>query len=183
MRKIAKETDYGQPIIIFLIAIGYFCYAQIVRQRTLHPLIFASSALISIVMFGITFVLVTKFFYFLYRRRTFQGAHEVTYKPFVFTFAYSLLPTLIWFYATSTLYYVLPPPRTTSFLGKGFSLTFVTFSVTLLLWRIILAYLSVRFSAKASFYKVVASLVLFAMWILPYSYFMYQLRIFRIPFI
>src|SRR3989344_842908 len=131
MRKIAKETDYGQPIIIFLIAIGYFCYAQIVRQRTLHPLIFASSALISIVMFGITFVLVTKFFYFLYRRRTFQGAHEVTYKPFVFTFAYSLLPTLIWFYATSTLYYLLPPPRTTSFLGKGFSMVFIVFSVTL----------------------------------------------------
>jgi hypothetical protein len=181
MRKISQERDYGQLIVIFALAIGYFLYAQIVRKRTFHPLIVSTSALLSIFMFCVTFALVTYFFYFLYK-----GVHkktEVEYRSFIFTFAYSLIPTFIWFYTTSTLFYVLPPPRTASILGKGFSLAFVSFSLTLLLWRVILLYLSVRFSTKASFYRIMISITLFAVWFIPYSYAMYKLSIFRIPFI
>ena len=132
-------------------------------------------------MFVITFFLVTYFFYFLHK-----GVHDknkVTYRSFVFTFAYSLIPTFIWFYTTSTLYYLLPPPRTASFLGKGFSLAFVSFSMTLLLWRVILLYLAVRFSTGATFYRILTSLALFSVWFIPFSYVMYRLEIFRIPFI
>src|SRR3989338_5197974 len=200
MRRIAKETDFGQLVIIFCLAVAYFYYAQTVRQRAFHPLLASPSIAASLGMFGVTFILITKFFYYVSQRMSIMdGADEhakgnktykanktnvsIQYKPFVFTFAYSLLPTFIWFYATSTLYYLLPPPRTTSFLGKGFSMVFIVFSVSLLLWRIVLLYLSIRFSTKASFYRIALSMALFTLWFLPYCYAMYKLEIFRIPFI
>ncbi len=181
MRRISMERDNGQIIIILAIAIGYFFYAQIVRQRTFHPLIISPSAFISSVTFCLTFGIATYFFYYMYKGVKHNSGVE--YSSFLFTFAYSLIPTFIWFYTTSTLFYLLPPPRTASFLGKGFSLVFVSFSLTLLLWRFILLYLSVRFSAKASFYRTITSIGLFLVWFVPYSYALYSLEIFRIPFI
>lgn len=181
MRRLSQERDYGQLIIIFAIAISYFFYAQVVRQRTFHPLLISPSAFISSISFCLTFGIVTYFFYFMYKG--IEHNTGVEYKSFLFTFAYSLIPTFIWFYTTSTLFYLLPPPRTASFLGKGFSLVFVSFSLTLLLWRFILLYLSVRFSAKATFYRTMTSIALFLVWFIPYSYALYSLEIFRIPFI
>lgn len=178
MRRISKNEDKGQIAIIFIIAIGYFIYAQIVRQRTLHPLVVSSYAIISITGFFVTFYLVTKFFHEIYKKIS-----DVEYMSIVSTFAYSLLPTFIWFFATSTLFYILPPPRTESFLGKGFSMTFVVFSTTLLFWRVVLLYLSLRFSTKQKFYRIAAGIGVFMLWFLPYSYLMYKLQIFRIPFI
>lgn len=179
MRRIAGTKDMWEVYLIFAAVYGYFVFAQIVRQQSLDPFTISSSSLVSFGFFLITFVLITGFFY----RLAMRFGHASRYKSYVFTFAYSLLPTLIWFFATSVLFLLFPPPRTQSFLGLSFSLMFIIFSVILLLWRILLLYLSLRFSSRASFYTLIFMLILFAVWFLPYSVLMYALQVFRVPFI
>lgn len=180
MRKIVQESDYGQVGVIFGLVYLYFLYANIIRERTLHPFIISKSALTSFTVFLVTFFLVTSFFYIVGKMLSLKN---LKYRKLVFSFAYSVFPALLWFIATSTLYFLLPPPRTISIPGKMFALVFSTYSISLFLWRFILLYLSVRFSLKTTFFKTIAIIALFFIWFIPYSFVMYQLKIFRIPFI
>jgi hypothetical protein len=173
MRKIAQEKDWWQVIIICGLVYLYFIFANIVRKKTLHPLIISSSSFISFVLFLLTFFL-TVVFFSLFGRQI---------KSLIFSLAYSLLPTLIWFFTTSFLYFVLPPPRTYSILGQSFSLVFIIFSLILLFWKVVLFYLSLRFSLKLNFYQILYTTILFSIWFWPYSVVLYKLKMFRIPFI
>ncbi len=101
----------------------------------------------------------------------------------VYTYSYSLLPTLIWFTTTSILYLLIPPPRSLSLLGKGFSIFFISFSLTILFWKLMLTYLALRFSLKISFYRIIYFMILYLCWFLPYSLILYNLKIFKVPFI
>lgn len=179
MRKITQERDYLQILLIFVLIYGYFIAANIIRKRTLHPFIISTSSLVSFLFFLLTFFITIAFFYSMSRLMKLS----TNLQALIFSFAYSLFPSFIWFLTTSVLYYLLPPPRTFSFLGKSFSITFIIFSLTLLIWRIILLYLSLRFSLKANFYTILILIIFFIIWFLPYSFMMYQLKVFRIPFI
>src|SRR3990167_3819971 len=163
MRKIAREKDYMQILILFVFIYAYFVYANVIRAQTLHP-----------------FIISTSFFYVLGKTLSIK---TVEFKKLMFLFAYSMIPTLLWFIATSTLFLILPPPRTISFLGQLFSFVFTAYSITLLLWRFILLYLSIRFTFKTQFFATMGLIALYFVWFIPYSYMMYQLKIFRIPFI
>lgn len=179
VRRISSENDTIQVAIIFTFVFLYFVEGNIVRKRTLHPFVISSSSLLTFAFFLITFFLTTVFFFFLAKA---QKKH-LHFKSLVITFSYGLLPTYIWFTATSLLYLLLPPPRTTSFLGLGFSFVFIAFSLTALLWKLILFYLSIRFSLKTDFYTTMFYILLYLLWFIPYSYGLYYLKIFRIPFI
>lgn len=173
MRKIAQEKDWWQVVTIYGLVYGYFIFANIVRRKTIHPFIISSSSFVSFVFFLLTFFLTVGFFSLFGKQ----------IKSLIFSFAYGLFPTLIWFFTTSFLYLLLPPPRTLSFLGKSFSLVFISFSLILLFWKIILFYLSLRFSLKLNFYKILYPTILFLVWFWPYSVVLYKLKVFRIPFI
>lgn len=179
MRKIAGEKDVAQLVFMHIIAIVYFVMGASIRQKTLHPFIISQSSMISYVVFVFSFFLTVTFFYSISRILS----KRPMIKPLIFTFTYALVPTVLWFYTTSLLYYLLPPPRTASFFGQSFSLLFIVFSMTLLMWKLQLFYLSLRFSLKLSFYQVLYYFVLYLLWFVPYSYSLYQLRIMRIPFI
>lgn len=97
--------------------------------------------------------------------------------------SFSLIPTYIWFFTTSFLYFLLPPPRTSNFEGIIFSLLFIAFSLSLLFWKLILYYLALRFAANLSLTQIItASIILFPLGSL-YSLITYKLGIFKIPFI
>jgi len=172
LRKISKEKDIFQLIIIFLLIFLYFWFTADVR---LSPISFVFSFFVFIFNFLIT-VLFFYLFSSIYQRK-------LSVKAFIFSFVYSLFPTLIWFISSSFLYIILPPPRTTSFLGILFSIFFITFSLSLLLWRMILFYLAIRFSSKLSFNKIIYMIIVYLCLFIPYSMFLYSLKIFRIPFI
>lgn len=182
MRKINQEKDWLQVGIIFFLVYLYFIFASAIRNKTINPLVISHSSLLSFILFLLTFSLVVIFFNFL-GWLMIKTKSSSTIVPLIFSFSYSLLPTLIWFFSTSLFYLFLPPPRTFSILGKLFSLFFVTFSIVLLFWKTILFYLSLRFSLKLEFYQILYAVILFLIWFLPYSVLMYQLKIFRIPFI
>ncbi len=171
IRKISKEDDSYQIGIIFLLIFIYFKFIYYLRSDP-HPATFV------FIVFLINFLLTTGFFYLVSK-----NTEKVNFRSFVFTFSYSLFPTLIWFISNSILYVLLPPPRTLSLLGKGFSIFFIAYSISLLVWKLILFYLSIRFSTKTNFYRIIYWMILFFVWFIPYSIFLYHFKIFRIPFI
>lgn len=184
MRVLADDFDVYQVLIILTLIFGYYVYAVAIRSNALNPLLLSSSALISFLYFLLTFVLVLLFFYGAGLVLQKMGhAHVRGIRSLVMTFSYSLLPTLIWFFTTSSLFLVLPPPRYPTVLGTAFSIIFIVFSVTLLLWRIILWYLSLRFVYRARFYSILIVMLAFGVWFVPYTIAMYQYGIFRVPFI
>ncbi|OGG24098.1 hypothetical protein A3A79_02785 [Candidatus Gottesmanbacteria bacterium RIFCSPLOWO2_01_FULL_43_11b] len=97
--------------------------------------------------------------------------------------AYTLIPTVFWFLTTSILSIILPPPRTQSAAGVSFSMLFLIFSVTLLWWKVTLAYLTLRFGLKLDLGRIFAVFaVCVPVWGL-WSYFMYKWGIFKVPFL
>lgn len=174
MRSISEEEDYMQIFIIFLLIGVYFVLANRFREYNYEP------GILWILTFFHFFA--TLFFFYL-SASFFQKKNTFTFNSFLFTFAYALIPTLIWFSINSVLYAVLPPPRTLSLLGKGFSVFYICFSIAVLAWKIILEYLAIRFSTKFSFYPILYAFLIFLVMIIPYSLFMYSLKFFRIPFL
>lgn len=177
MRKISAEKDNYQLLIIAGLIFVYFKFIYFLRDKV-YPATFIY------LIFILDFLMMVGFFYLMSK---FIGSRknkkEISFMSFIFTFSYSLLPTVIWFLSTSILYIFLPPPRTFSLLGKGFSIFFITYSLSLLMWKLILAYLALRFSSKQNFFRIVYMVIFFLTWFIPYSVFLYQFKFFRIPFI
>ncbi len=172
MRKISQEKDYVQVLIILFLTLLYFLLSGTIRQSTV-PVI-----LVYAIFLG-NLIMTIAFFFFLAK----LSKNNITVSSFILTFSYSLLPTLVWFTFNSLFYHFLPPPRTTSIWGKSFSIFFIAFSMSVLFWKIILVYLALRFSAKQHFYRIMYYIILYLSILTPYSIFLYQLRLFRIPFI
>lgn len=169
MRKIAVEKDRSQIYLIMGIVLLFFYISSIYKEHTItYYLAFFFSFTCTIL-------------YFFISARVFRK--DVTLVSLMFTFTYSLFPTLIWFIFNFILYLVLPPPRTTSFMGKSFSIFFITFSIALFLWKIILTYLALRFSTKLHFYRIIYIIIFYSILFIPYTFLMYHLGISRIPFI
>jgi hypothetical protein len=171
LRKISQENDNSQVLIILLFVFLYFQFGGKIRP-------FYYSPWVMFLIFLVNFFLGIGFFCLVFRVKEISQV-----RSFLFTLSYCLLPTLMWFVSSSIFYYLLPPPRTMSLWGKGFSIFYIAFSVSVLAWKLILTYLAIRFSAKKNFYQVIYYLILYLAIILPYSVLLYQLRIFRVPFI
>ncbi len=175
VRRLSFEDDYFQIFFIFFFVFCYFKFAYFLKNKP-YP------ATLTFLIFLVNLFLTLEFFYrlglIINKKRK-----DVSFRSLFFTFSYSLLPTLFWFSSVSLLYIILPPPRTTSFLGISFSIFFLAFSLSLLAWKLILVFLSLRFSLKLNFYQIIYLLILYLIWFLPYSVILYRFRIFKIPFI
>lgn len=173
MRKIANEQDLGQSVVILSMILVYFFIADKFRINKYSPFI-----LFVLTIFN---VLVTTFYLFFLSKL--KKINKVRLVSFIITIIYTLLPTLIWFTFNTFLYLILPPPRNLTLLGKAFSIFYIGISIALLLWKIILDYLAVRFLTGFSFYRVLYIIILYVTIALPYSLLLYSLGLFRIPFI
>lgn len=172
LRKISLDNDYTQIVIILGFVLGYFLWAGKLREFVVSPLII-------FLFFLFNFVFTVCFFYYVSRLLT----KNIKMISLVFTLSYSLLPTLVWFTINSLFYFLIPPPRTISILGKSFSIIFVAFSISLLIWKVILFYLAIRFSTKFNFFRTIYLIILYLCIFIPYSLLLYNFKIFRIPFI
>jgi len=172
MRKISQEKDFSQIIILLGLIFVYFQLSHYYRKET-----FSGLTVYLVFLFDLS--LTAGFFYLM--TRVFR--QRINFASYLFCFTYSMIPTLIWFVSSFILYLVLPPPRTMSILGKGFSIFFIAYSLSLLLWKAILFFLAIRFSSRMTFFRIVYVFFLYLCWFVPYSFLLYQLKIFRIPFI
>lgn len=172
MRKISLDKDYVQSGTILFLVLLYFWVSTLIRKSMMHFIFIY-------LIFLFNFIWTVIFFFLLGK----ISKKQISLKSYFLTLSYSLLPTLIWFIANSLFYHYLPPPRTASLQGRLFSILFIAFSLSILLWKVILVYLGVRFSSKQNFYRVVYHIILYCLYLIPFSYLCYHFKIFRIPFI
>lgn len=157
----------------------YFAVNALVKAPAFRPFVLTRHFIKTSLSVAVTAVLISLLLWGI--GRVFGGKGE--YKQFFLAWAYTLVPTLCWFFLTSVLYIVIPPPRTTHPAGIAFSLVFLTLSGVFFFWKIILSYLSLRFGLKLDLIRIFGILLVSAPIIGIYSIGMYRLGIFRVPFL
>lgn len=162
-RRIVEKSGYGELFYIGFLLVVYFVFASWVK----------------IAAAGLTYVLSVALFW---EAGKLVGA-KGNLKGLAIAWGYSLVPTFIWFLATSLLYIILPPPRTTSVAGMLFSVLFLVFSATLFFWKATIAYLTLRFGLRLRLGKIFIVLAISLPILGLYSFGMYRLGLFKIPFL
>lgn len=178
MRHLIERGNLTELLFIAVILAGYFALASIVKVAAFRPFLLTRQFILLSAATAANYLFLTAIVYRVARAFGGQG----TYRQLAMGWAYSLIPTVCWFLATSILYVLLPPPRTTSAAGIAFSLLFLTFSTTLLFWKIILVYLAVRFSMRLDLLRITGTLGAAAPILAVYAFFMYRWGVFKVPF-
>lgn len=178
-RLAVKEADLGQTLFIPVFIILYFAFVSAIRGSIRNPYLLTMkfNLLLFASIFG--FLIMVGLFYTAGKLVGGKGNLRQIYLLWIF----SLIPTLVWFFATSILYLLLPPPRTFSFPGKLYSVVFIAFSIAVLFWKTVLYYLTLRFSLKLDLWRIIQVSALVLPSVLVYSLLMYRWGIFRIPFL
>jgi hypothetical protein len=157
----------------------YFVVASIVKTSLFRPFLMTRQFMLLAGATGLTFLITVSLFYVAGKVVGARG----TWRGLALGWGYSLMPTAAWFWMTSLLYVLLPPPRTTSLLGISFSILYLLISATLLFWKVILSYLALRFALKLDLGKILLVCALVLPVLGAYSVFMYKMGIFRVPFL
>jgi hypothetical protein len=174
-----KRQRLPELIPLGLLLFLYFALAALVKTAAFRPFLLTrhfiklsgfailSALAVSAVLWGIGKVL--------------GGRGE--FRKFFVGWCYTLVPTVCWFFGTSLLYLLLPPPRTTKLSGIVFSFVYLTISTVLLLWKIILSYLTLRFGLRLGLGRIVATAAVAAPVIGFYSVVLYRVGVFKVPFL
>ena len=173
-------TDIRQVFYIYVFVLLYFLFASLLKAGYKNPFLLTFK-------FNSLFLASTSGFFLMIF--LFYLGHKiystVNFYPgrLVVLWSYSLFPTLFWFFYTSVMYIVLPPPRTFSIFGKTYSLLYLVVSTTLLLWKLMLYYLTLRFALRLDLFRIILLTLLFTPVIFVYALLMYRLGVYKIPFI
>lgn len=177
-RIVAKGSLWELPYIVLLLCF-YFAIASIVKTAAFRPFLLTKHFVALALAVTSTTVLTTGLLWQI--GRVVGGSGKAS--GFVLGWAYTLVPTVCWFLATSLLYVVLPPPRTSSIAGVAFSVLFLVFSITLLFWKITLSYLALRFGMRLGLFKIFLVTAITGPILGLYSIWMYRIGIFKVPFL
>jgi len=178
-RRIVEKGDTLELAYVAACVCVYLAIASLVKQSLFHPFLLTQQFLVLGVGAAATYVVAVGLFWFVGRCVGAKG----NWRGFAVAWGYTLMPTLLWFLGTSLLYVFIPPPRTTSILGFTFSIIFLLFSATLLFWKVTLSYLSLRFGLRLDLGKLVLICSIVLPMLAIYSFGMYKVGIFRVPFI
>jgi hypothetical protein len=178
-RRIVEKENPLELIYVGAVLALYFILASLVKIAAFRPFLLTRQFMVLAGAVGVTYCLAVLLFWMAGRLVGSGGK----LKGLAVLWGYSLIPTVIWFFVTSLLYVLLPPPRTASVQGILFSVLFLVFSVTLFLWKATITYLSLRFGLRLGLGKILVVLALSLPVLAVYSFGMYRLGIFKIPFI
>jgi hypothetical protein len=178
-RRIVDRGGYGELIYVAILMAIYFAIASLVKVAAFRPFLLTREFMVLASATAITYFFTVSLFWAAGKLVGAQGK----LKGLAVCWGYSLLPTLTWFLATSLLYVILPPPRTTSIAGVLFSILFLIFSATLFFWKVTIGYLSLRFGLRLGLGKILIVLAMTLPILAVYSVGMYKLGIFKIPFL
>jgi hypothetical protein len=179
-RKLADNSaDVKQVVFIVLLVLGYFSLASLIKTGIRNPFLLTAKFNSLLITFIIGFILSLSVFYIMGKINN----KSVILKSIIILWAYSLLPTIIWFFITSVFYIILPPPRNLTVLGKIYSIVYISFSIGILYWKVILYYLTLRFGLRFDFKKIMITTSVYLPVMSIFSIEAYRLGVFRIPFI
>jgi len=178
-RRIADRGRVIELPALAALLLLYFSLASIVKTAAFRPYLLTRQFVVLCSGAG--------FLYLLTAMALWKAARALggtgSFGKFARCWSYTLIPTVCWFFATSLLFVLLPPPRTTSAQGIAFSLLYLVFSATLFFWKVILSYLSLRFAMRLTLVRICLSVLFVSPLIVGASIFLYSLGIFKIPFI
>ncbi len=178
-RRIANHGSLWELVPLGVILALYFAIASAVKTSAFRPFLLTKQFVVLAAAVLFTYLVVVLLVYI--------GAKIIggkgTLRQVGIAWGYTLIPTLLWFFVTSIMYVLIPPPRTASPLGIAFSIVYLVFSIVLLFWKTMLSYLTIRFTMKLDLVKICTVFAVVGSVMGLYSIGMYRLGIFRIPFI
>ncbi|HCM37448.1 MAG: hypothetical protein UV61_C0010G0017 [Candidatus Gottesmanbacteria bacterium GW2011_GWB1_43_11] len=177
-RSLVADDPEQLLVLVGLMAIYFFLVSPL-KFRTFHPFLLTINASRLFTTALTTYLGVCFFFlslgWVLGRKANLRGV--------MLAWGFTLVPTLTWFFTTSMFYVVLPPPRHETLPGIIFSLLFITFSISLLFWKGLLYYLTLRFALKLDLWRIIGVSIVFFPGLFLFSLWMYAWGIFRVPFV
>lgn len=178
-RRIVNRGSLLEYLFIGAVVLCYLVLVAVVKTSVFRPYLLTKQfiLLLSGAMFGV--LLSSTLLWFVGRRVGGRGSLEGV----VLGWGYGLIPTVLWFFLTSVLYVLLPPPRTTRFLGVLFSVIYLSLSGVLFFYKAMCVYLTLRFGMKMDMAKIFVTLGISLPVLFLYSVLMYQLNIYKIPFL
>ncbi len=177
-RQLVGQDPVSLSVIFILIGIYFFVVSPI-KLHTFHPFLLTLNASRLLSMTITTFFFIILFFACM--AKLFRK--EVNLSAISNAWGYSLVPTLLWFFTTSIFYLLLPPPRHETLPGRIFSVLFFAFSISLFFWKGLLYYLTMRFALKFDLLRIIGVSFVFFPLLALYSWWMYTLGVFRVPFV
>lgn len=178
-RRIVDRGRLGELWYVGALSTAYFALASVVKVASFSPFLLSRQfVVLSLGAVSSYAVAVAALLIAGYAIKA-----KMKLSALAIAWGYTLIPTVIWFFMTSLLYVILPPPRTTSIMGIAFSVLFLVVSATLLWWKVMLAYLTVRFVMKIDLPRILAVCVIFVPIVAAYSTLMYRWGIFKVPFL
>lgn len=178
-RRIILKGTLWELVPIGALLSLYFAVNALVKAPAFRPFVLTRHFIKTSVSVAVTAVFISFLLWSI--GKIFGGKGE--YKRFFLGWSYTLIPTLCWFFLTSLLYVLIPPPRSTHPTGIALSVVFLTISTVLLFWKVILSYLSLRFGLKLDLARILGIFLCSSPVIVLYSIMMYRLGIFKVPFL
>lgn len=178
-RRIVDQGSVWELSYISLLALGYFSLASLVKVAHFRPFLLTKQFVVLGVAALTTYALMIIAMWLVGQRAGGRGSLVKV----AIAWGYTLLPTIAWFLTTSLLYVLLPPPRTASIAGITFSVLFLVFSATLFFWKLTLGYLTLRFGLKLDLVRIMVVVAIIGPIIGIWSWGMYRLGIFKVPFL
>jgi hypothetical protein len=178
-RKIANTARITELPMLAIILMTYFAVSSLVKTAAFRPYLLTKQFVVLCSGAGLLYLVAV---FVLWKASIIVGGIGGLRRIAV-SWAYTLIPTVVWFLITSLLFVILPPPRTSSIQGIVFSILYLVFSITLLFWKIILAYLAIRFSMKLDLIRILGASIIASPFIMAASICLYRFGIFRVPFL
>ncbi|MEK7587509.1 MAG: YIP1 family protein [Patescibacteria group bacterium] len=178
-RRLVARRSLWELVYLGAFLAGYFALASVVKTSAFRPFLLTRQFVVLAAGAGATYLGAVGMIWVIGKKLGGKG----TLAGVMVGWGYTLVPTLVWFFATSLLYVVLPPPRTTSAAGIVFSIVYLIFSATLFWWKLILAYLTLRFGLRLDLQRIAIVALAAVPVVAVYSVGMYWLGIFRVPFL
>lgn len=179
-RTLSQRQDLRFVPFVFVFILVYLLLAGVAKGGLrIHPL-FLTASFFKIVS-GIAALYIGVIFFFIFCGRVLQA--EVNIKRLINLWTFTLIPTALWFIMTPLFFIVLPPPRGFGFAGQLASSVFIALSISLLFWKIILYYLTLRFGLKISMGKILVITTFFLPLASLMSIILNRMGVFRVPFL
>lgn len=178
-RDIEKRGSIGEIFYIAVVVGAYFFVSSVVKISSFHPLLLSRyAAVLFIAALSGYFLIIAV----LHGAGRLVGTTSAL-KRIYLLWAYTLIPTVVWFTFTSILYVLFPPPRTTQISGIMLSVVYLIVSAMIFWWKLTLSYLTLRFGLKLDFGKIVIVVLVLLPVVSVWTYLMYVLNVYKVPFL
>lgn len=178
-RRIVNHGSLWELLPLAVLLSCYFGIASLVKTAAFRPYVLTKQFVLLAFAVFVTYAITVMLLWGVSKLA--QGKGDI--RSVGLAWGYTLIPTLLWFLATSLLYVLFPPPRTGRPLGVLFSTLYLSFSTALFFWKIMLSYLTLRFGMRLDLWRIIIVFGVIGGVMSIYSIGMYRLGIFRIPFI